>query len=129
MSGHRPPLLFAILSVLTVLPACGTFALHAAASKGDASRVSKLLSDGARVDMHNRRGWVALHYAAANGHLDAVRVLLANGAKADEVTPGGGTALYARRAYGEPQRYLAPDPRVRPTRTIRSHYPLVRTSW
>jgi ankyrin repeat protein len=56
-------------------------ALAAAARKGDAATVTKLLDDGVDVNSKFRYGTTALSFAADHGHLEVVKVLLARGAE------------------------------------------------
>ena len=55
-------------------------ALAAAARKGDAAAVTKLLDEGVDVNTKFRYGATALSFAADHGHLEVVKVLLARGA-------------------------------------------------
>src|SRR4029453_6192290 len=55
-------------------------ALAAAARKGDAATVTKLLDEGVGVNTKFRYGATALSYAADHGQLEVVKVLLARGA-------------------------------------------------
>ena len=55
-------------------------ALAAAARKGDAAAVTKLLDEGVDVNAKFRYGTTALSFAADHGHLEVVKVLLARGA-------------------------------------------------
>jgi len=55
-------------------------ALSAAARKGDAAAVSKLLDEGVDVNTKFRYGVTALSFAADHGNLEVVKVLLARGA-------------------------------------------------
>jgi hypothetical protein len=55
-------------------------ALAAAARKGDAAAVTKLLEEGVDVNTKFRYGTTALSFAADHGHLEVVKVLLARGA-------------------------------------------------
>jgi hypothetical protein len=55
-------------------------ALAAAARKGDAAAVTKLLDEGVDVNSRFRYGTTALSFAADHGHLEVVKVLLARGA-------------------------------------------------
>jgi ankyrin repeat protein/uncharacterized protein DUF3471 len=55
-------------------------ALAAAARKGDAAAVTRLLDEGVDVNSKFRYGTTALSFAADHGHLEVVKVLLARGA-------------------------------------------------
>jgi hypothetical protein len=55
-------------------------ALAAAARKGDAAAVTKLLDEGVDVNSKFRYGTTALSFAADHGHLEVVKVLVARGA-------------------------------------------------
>jgi ankyrin repeat protein len=55
-------------------------ALSAAARKGDAAAVSKLLDEGVDANTKFRYGVTALSFAADHGNLEVVKVLLAHGA-------------------------------------------------
>jgi hypothetical protein len=55
-------------------------ALAAAARKGDAAAVTKLLDEGVDVNTKFRYGTTALSFAADHGQLEVVKVLLARGA-------------------------------------------------
>jgi len=55
-------------------------ALAAAARKGDATTVTKLLDEGVDVNAKFRYGTTALSFAADHGHLEVVKVLIARGA-------------------------------------------------
>jgi ankyrin repeat protein len=61
-------------------PADKAEAFAAAARRGDAAAVSKLLDEGVDVNSKYRYGATALSYAADHGRLDVVKVLLARGA-------------------------------------------------
>jgi hypothetical protein len=54
--------------------------LSAAARKGDAAAVKKLLDEGVDVNTKFRYGATALFYASDHGHLEVVKVLLERGA-------------------------------------------------
>ena len=56
-------------------------ALAAAARKGDAAAVTRLLDEGVDVNAKFRYGTTALSFAADHGHLEVVKVLLARGAE------------------------------------------------
>ncbi len=55
-------------------------ALAAAARKGDATTVTKLLDEGVDVNSKFRYGTTALSFAADHGHLEVVKLLVARGA-------------------------------------------------
>ncbi len=57
-----------------------TEAFAAAARRGDAATVTKLLDEGVDVNAKFRYGVTALFYASDHGHLEVVTVLLARGA-------------------------------------------------
>lgn len=66
--------------------------LCAAARRGDARAVNRLLDGGADPNCRHRDGWAALHCAAINRQAEVCRVLLAAGADpnlADEYNPRG----------------------------------------
>lgn len=65
--------------------------LHAAASRGDAAMVRKLLEKGADPGARQQSGWTALHGAAAQGDVEIVRLLRAGGADASARTDDGKT--------------------------------------
>jgi hypothetical protein len=52
----------------------------AAAAKGDADGIRRLIAEGAPVDARDGHGRTALHVAAHGGHQDAVRALVKGGA-------------------------------------------------
>ena len=58
-------------------------ALHAAAARGDATEVRRLLTTGADVDDPDGQGRTALYVATKVGHLDVVWTLLRAGANAN----------------------------------------------
>jgi ankyrin repeat protein len=58
-------------------------ALAAAARKGDAAAVTRLLDEGVDVNSKSRYGTTALSFAADHGNLEVVKVLLARGADAN----------------------------------------------
>ena len=62
-------------------PADKAEALAAAARRGDAAAVSKLLDEGVDVNTKYRYGVTALSFAADHGRLEVVKVLLARGAE------------------------------------------------
>ncbi len=66
--------------------------LHAAASRGDAAMVEKLLEKGADPDARQQSGWTPLHGAASQGNLEIVRLLRARGADVSARTDDGKTA-------------------------------------
>ncbi len=51
-------------------------AFFAAARKGDAKALAKLLDEGVDVNAKTAYGATALHYACDRGHLDVVKLLL-----------------------------------------------------
>jgi ankyrin repeat protein len=57
--------------------------LTAAAARGDAPLVRRLLAAGADPDVRDRRGRTPLHVAAFAGHHEAMRALVAGGADPD----------------------------------------------
>lgn len=61
-------------------PSAKAEALAAAARKGDAAAVTKLLDEGVDVNTKFRYGTTALSFAADHGQLEVVKVLLARGA-------------------------------------------------
>ena len=65
----------------------------AAASKGEAMTVAKLLSRGAEVNAARKDGWTALMLAADDDHADVAAVLLANDADRDAKNDEGETAF------------------------------------
>ena len=52
-------------------------ALLAAAKKGDAAQVQRLIIAGADVNAPDMQGLTPLYYASIDGHADCVRLLLA----------------------------------------------------
>jgi ankyrin repeat protein len=54
--------------------------LHAAAWRGDAAAIGKLLSDGASPEGRDGHGRTPLHVATFKGHHDAIRALVKGGA-------------------------------------------------
>lgn len=89
MTRARPALvwLFVVLWVPLVAraqapaPSDKADALSAAARRGDAAAVTKLLDEGVDVNTKFRYDVTALSYAADHGHLEVVRVLLARKAE------------------------------------------------
>ena len=54
--------------------------LHRAANYGDLTRVQKLISNGAKVDVTNARKWTPLVTASLEGHVEVVKCLIDHGA-------------------------------------------------
>jgi len=89
MARIRPILVwFVVLSLASLFvraqtqePADKADALSAAARRGDAAAVTKLLDEGVDVNTKFRYGVTALSFACDHGHLEVVKVLLAR--KAD----------------------------------------------
>lgn len=74
---------------------CTELPLHAAARDGDAAKLEKLLTDGAKVDALDDDSEPALVWACMQGHKDAVRVLLQHGASIEKVDEEGTPPLIA----------------------------------
>jgi hypothetical protein len=72
--------MFQAAAAQTPPPAEKAEALAAAARKGEAATVTKLLDEGVDVNTKFRYGATALSYAADHGQLEVVKVLLARGA-------------------------------------------------
>ena len=76
-----PHCTLAALAALFILPLAladdKTDALMAAARKGDAAAVAKLLDAGVDPNARTEYGATALHYAADKGHVEVVKVLIA----------------------------------------------------
>jgi hypothetical protein len=68
--------------------------LVAAAKRGDAHAVHRLLEDGADVRAVDADGYTALHWAGIRGHFRIFRELLGAGAPVDAVGADGGTPLH-----------------------------------
>src|SRR5579863_2287049 len=71
----------------------GTTPLMAAAARGDAQSVAKLLRDGARVNEVDIDGYTALHRASHCGDIQVVKSLIAAGADINAVTKHNVTPL------------------------------------
>jgi uncharacterized protein len=69
--------------------------LLAAAKRGDASTIEKLLSSGAAPNDSDAEGVTALIYAVSSGKIGAVRALLAGGANVRLADRNGYTVLHA----------------------------------
>jgi hypothetical protein len=84
------------------LPDIGSLSpLLAAASRGDASEVRRLIDTGrSDVKEHDGRFRTALHYAAYSGKHDAARVLIEKGADIEARDYWGETPLHAAVTYG-----------------------------
>lgn len=77
------------------------------ASKGDISRISLLLSEGADIDGYGMDGWTALTISAQKGDLYTVKFLINNGADINKKAPGGTALTWARRyRYHDVEMYL-----------------------
>jgi ankyrin repeat protein len=80
----------------------GRTALHRAAERGDARRVTQLLAAGAQVNAQIRSdeplssdwGDTPLHLAALNGRAEVVKLLIARGADVNAANDRGATALH-----------------------------------
>ncbi|GAB4534681.1 MAG: hypothetical protein Tsb0010_14860 [Parvularculaceae bacterium] len=85
-----------------------TLALLAAAERGDAGSIVRLLDLGADPDLMVAGDGTALIVAAREGHLDVVRALIDGGAATDLGAPGDGNPLIAAAREGrlEIVRYL-----------------------
>lgn len=85
-----------------------TLALLAAAERGDAGSIARLLDLGANPDLMIAGDGTALIIAAREGRLDAVRMLIEHGAAIDLAAPGDGNPLIAAARAGrlEIVRYL-----------------------
>ncbi len=57
--------------------------LHAAAARGDAAEIARLVAGGAQADSRDRYRRTPLHVAAYRSHLDAMRALVKAGADAN----------------------------------------------
>src|SRR5258705_13671604 len=88
MVGTRQILVGAMLVLQSAIPAAAQSsapgdkadALAAAARKGDAAIVKKLLDDGVDVNTRYRYGATVLAYACDRGHVDVVKLLIDRGA-------------------------------------------------
>ena len=88
MNPTRRILIGALLVLLSALPAAAQSpapgdkadALAAAARKGDAAVVKKLLDEGVDVNTKYRYGATALSYACDRGHVEVVKLLIDRGA-------------------------------------------------
>ena len=73
----------------------GWTALHGAAQKGHLNGITKLVSKGASIDMHERKnGQTALWLACFNGHLDVAQYLASEGADIEMADNNGFTPLH-----------------------------------
>src|SRR5438046_4534393 len=69
-------------------------ALLAAAERGDAQEVGRLLAAGADLNVTNRSGEVPLHLAAVSGSKDVAQLLIDRGADVNAQDRGGFTPLH-----------------------------------
>lgn len=74
--------------------------LLAAAARGDAPALQRLLSGGADLETRNEAGETALYLAAEKGRLEAVRLLLERRADPNARTANGETPLALARRRG-----------------------------
>lgn len=70
-----------------------TAPIMAAASAGQADKVTELLAKGVNPDARDANGQTALMIAASAGHYETVRRLLIGGATKNLTDPNGKTAL------------------------------------
>mmetsp|Transcript_30986 Transcript_30986/g.95887 ORF Transcript_30986/g.95887 Transcript_30986/m.95887 type:complete len:766 (+) Transcript_30986:1284-3581(+) len=75
-------------------------ALHAAAARGRADIVQRLLKAGSHVDVLDAEGKSALHYAAGRDHDDVLRVLVSKGANVLLQDTTGTTPLTVAVTHG-----------------------------
>ncbi|MQL74593.1 hypothetical protein Taro_006984 [Colocasia esculenta] len=75
--------------------------LHAAARKGDAAAVRRLVEAGAAVDGRDQHGWTALMRAGFKGRVGVMRALLEAGAAVDAREGEGYTALHCAVEGGQ----------------------------
>ncbi|XP_042013067.1 protein VAPYRIN-like [Salvia splendens] len=66
----------------------------AAARKGDARMVARLIESGAAVNGRDQNGWTALHRAAFKGRLDVARAVVEKGVDVDAKDGEGYTAFH-----------------------------------
>ncbi|KAK3446427.1 hypothetical protein EUGRSUZ_A02127 [Eucalyptus grandis] len=74
--------------------------LCAAARKGEARQIHRLLENGAAINGRDQYGWTALHRASFKGHTEAVRALLEKGIDIDAKDEDGYTALHCATESG-----------------------------
>ncbi|KAH7854985.1 hypothetical protein Vadar_019884 [Vaccinium darrowii] len=68
--------------------------LCAAARKGEARTIFRLLENGAAVNGRDQHGWTALHRASFKGKIEVLRALIERGADVDARDEDGYTALH-----------------------------------
>ncbi|MDZ7639195.1 MAG: ankyrin repeat domain-containing protein [Bryobacterales bacterium] len=78
----------------------GTTALHRAVHTGDVELATRLVREGADVNVANRYGTTALSLASVNGNGAIVALLLSAGADANAALPGGETPLMTASRTG-----------------------------
>jgi hypothetical protein len=80
--------------------------LRAAANKGEAAKVAKLIAAGANVNAPGQGGWMALHGVCRNGrtaaHVDVAKLLLDAGAAVNAATTDHHTVPLCLAAWGNP---------------------------
>ncbi|GIL68011.1 hypothetical protein Vafri_21339 [Volvox africanus] len=74
--------------------------LHAAATRGSAAIVARLLRAGADSNIASSEGLLPLHAAAAGGHLDVVELLLDAGSLVSYKSSSGATPLHQAASNG-----------------------------
>lgn len=72
-------------------------------AKGNAPKVSKLITKGADVNINDERGWTPLHTASQNGHYDIVALLLEKGAHPDKQNNDHETPLHIAALSDKPK--------------------------
>jgi ankyrin repeat protein len=97
----------------------GATFLMAAASKGNAEIVKRLLEKGARTNEKTNIGMTALMLAALNDHAEVVKLLLAKGADANIKEKGGQTAFQMAALKGHEQVADILRPRTKGAASIR----------
>lgn len=80
--------------------ACGFYALHCAARRGDLDAVKLLTSRGYDVNLPDGDGYTPLMLAAKEGHGSTCELLISYGAECEFMNFRGETALSLARKYG-----------------------------
>lgn len=75
--------------------------LHKAAQSGDVEELTRLLDDGAHVNLGDYRGSTSLCYAAEVGQIETMRILLARGADLRAANDDGQMPLYGATCGGQ----------------------------